>query len=188
MLVGLKSTTPLDVLLWSKPNVSLFTFFFLLFCWYFLFEEARNYLITISRIIYLLLILGLLHRMNFFDMSDEVVQRAFLLVCGCGWKCLKALHPLLIWEKPLSSFYLLTAALLLSQLGKWVTYENGALVILLLVFTVPVFYQKIRHILDPILVKFRKGANSQSEILNTTSRERKIEELKETKRNDLKTH
>lgn len=186
MLVQLKSATLLDVLLWTKPNVTLFTFFFLLFFWYFLFVEARNYLITISRIIYLLLIFGLLHRLNFFDMSDEVMQRAFLWVCDCGWKCLKALHPLLIWEKPLSSFFLLTVALLLSQLGKWVTYENGALVILLLAFTLPAFCQKMSRILGPILVKLNKSATSRSESLNTTSMERKREDLKGTKTNSLK--
>lgn len=173
MLSELKSTTLAKIALWKNPKVSCLAFFFSLLCWYFLFQEASNYLITISRIIHLLLIFGLLHRLNLIDASEEVLQRTFVGVCNYFWQELRAFHPVFTWEKPQGSLFLLFISLLLSFLGKWVTYESGALVILLLAFTLPVTCRKIWSILGPKAMKFLKSETSGVESVKSPLTEKR---------------
>lgn len=112
---------------------------------------------TISRITDLLLVFGLLHRCNFIDISEEAVRKGFERACNYVWKALRVLYPLLVWDKPLDSILLLFCSLLVSQLGKWVTYESGALVILLLVFTLPAPFKNIISFLRRKIDKLTKG-------------------------------
>lgn len=137
MLSASDSASFTDIVLWSNKKKSAKALISALFSWYFLFQAAQNYFTTVSRVLHLLLILGGLHRFGVIKLSVIKVEQHFRRVADAISGGIRFLIPLVRWEKPKFSILVWLIALVFSLLGHCCRYDNGVLILILLVFSVP---------------------------------------------------
>lgn len=164
MFENFKQSSLKDMLTWKDPKVSVLALLIALTQWYFLFQGADNYLTSISRVMHLLLILGLLHRIDFFDFSEESTERKYRWLADGGWRAFRAILPLFRWDNPMASFMVLGIAVGLTILGQFVRYDTGALIVLLLAFTLPVLFLRYKDMLKEKMRTANSAVKKKAEL------------------------
>lgn len=154
ILESIKSASFSDVIQWRDPKVSGMCLAGSLVGWYLLCTGSTNLLSTTTRLVDMGLLAGAVHHFGYLDaLSESRLLSMEERVSEVARRFIREVFPVLTWENPAFSLASLIMCFVISIVASYLSYANGALILILLIFTAPVAYQKNKDMINEQLEK-----------------------------------